>query len=137
MNALIVDDDLNVARLTRTHLERQGFTVTHAPDGMQAMEYLQDHIPDLVVLDVEMPHMNGLEFLKLLRLNEDTRDTPVIMLTANDQPEDVSQAVSGGANYYLTKPFQPTKLHFAVKMLLSRATGANAEAADDLSDIGG
>lgn len=107
---LAVDDERHIVRLIQVNLERAGFTVITAFDGREALKKIADEKPDLVVLDVMMPYMNGLETLKQIRSNPKTRSLPVIMLTAKAQDQDVFQGYAYGVDVYLTKPFNPVEL---------------------------
>src|SRR5436305_848230 len=121
MKALVVDDDANIARLVTSQLERHGFQVTVAHNGLQALEHTRQEHPSLIVLDVEMPVMDGLECLRKLRKNPETAAIPVIMLTGNDTPADVVAGWETGANLYLSKPFHPAKLRAAIEHIFSTA----------------
>lgn len=116
---LAVDDERSIVRLIQINLERQGFQVITAYDGKEALLKLEAEKPDLVVLDVMMPYMDGFEVLQNIRKNTATRDLPVIMLTAKAQDSDVFKGYSGGADLYLTKPFNPLELVTFVKRIFS------------------
>jgi len=107
---LAVDDEPHIVRLVQVTLERQGYTVIPAYDGKQALEKVESERPDMVVLDVMMPYLDGFEVLKQLKANPATMDIPVIMLTAKAQDADVFTGWSRGADCYLTKPFNPMEL---------------------------
>jgi sigma-B regulation protein RsbU (phosphoserine phosphatase) len=102
---LVVDDDASNRALLRHSLEARGFAVTDAPDGVRALELIGEQHFDLVLLDVLMPRLSGLEVLKNLRQTYSVTDLPVIMATAKDQSTDVVEALRLGANDYVTKPF--------------------------------
>jgi len=114
---LAVDDERHIVRLIQVNLERAGYEVVTAYDGREALKKIADERPDLVVLDVMMPYMDGLETLKQIRANAATRDLPVIMLTAKAQDQDVFRGYSSGADIYLTKPFNPMELLTFVKRI--------------------
>jgi two-component system alkaline phosphatase synthesis response regulator PhoP/two-component system response regulator VicR len=99
------------------NLERQGYEVVTAFDGKEALQKVEDERPDLVVLDVMMPYMDGFEVLQNLRRNPSTRDIPVIMLTAKAQDADVFKGWQSGVDCYLTKPFNPMELISFVKRI--------------------
>jgi two-component system alkaline phosphatase synthesis response regulator PhoP/two-component system response regulator VicR len=120
---LAVDDEINIVRLVQVNLERAGFTVVTANDGKEALQMVQDENPDLVVLDVMMPYMDGFEVLQTLRRNPATRDIPVIMLTAKAQDADVFKGWQSGVDCYLTKPFNPMELLSFVKRIFDSLDG--------------
>jgi two-component system alkaline phosphatase synthesis response regulator PhoP/two-component system response regulator VicR len=120
---LAVDDEKHICRLVQVNLERQGYEVVTANDGKEALEKVQTERPDLVVLDVMMPYMDGFEVLQTLRRNPETRDIPVIMLTAKAQDADVFKGWQSGVDCYLTKPFNPMELIAFVKRIFSSLDG--------------
>lgn len=107
---LAVDDEKHIVRLVQVNLERQGYEVIPAYDGKEALQKVEEERPDLIVLDVMMPYMDGFEVLQNLRRNPSTRDIPVIMLTAKAQDADVFRGWQSGVDCYLTKPFNPMEL---------------------------
>lgn len=115
---LTVDDETNIRRLLQVNLQRAGYRVTMACDGVEALESIGLERPDLVVLDVMMPRMDGFEVLRRLRMDAATAELPVIMLTAKAQDADVFKGWQSGADCYLTKPFNPTELLVFVKRVL-------------------
>ncbi len=120
---LIVDDDLDTLRLVGLLLQRKGYEITAADNGVQAIEKAKHEIPDLILLDVMMPEMDGIEVLKRLRANSETSDIPIIMFTAKSQVDDKVTGFEAGADDYLTKPTHPAELTARVKTLLSRSAG--------------
>jgi two-component system alkaline phosphatase synthesis response regulator PhoP len=116
---LAVDDERHIVRLIQVNLERAGYQVSTAFDGNEALKKVEGDKPDLVVLDVMMPRMDGFEVLKRLQANPDTRGIPVIMLTAKAQDADVFRGWSSGVSAYLTKPFNPLELVTFVRRILS------------------
>jgi len=118
MKVLLVDDDLDLLTVTGFALQQAGFLVVTAHDGPAALEVFRREQPDVAVLDINMPRMNGFELAQKLR--EKSR-IPVLMLTARSEEEDVVKALSLGADDYLTKPFSPKILLARVKALLRRA----------------
>src|SRR5579872_2821014 len=114
---LAVDDERHIVRLVQVNLERQGYEVVTAYDGKEALEKVQSENPDLIVLDVMMPYMDGFEVLQNLKKNQNTRDIPVIMLTAKAQDADVFRGWQSGVDCYLTKPFNPMELLTFVKRI--------------------
>lgn len=107
---LVCDDERHIVRLIQVNLERQGWQVITAYDGKEGLEKVQSEKPDLLVLDVMMPYMDGFEVLKSLRKDPATERLPVIMLTAKAQDKDVFEGYHYGADMYLTKPFNPKEL---------------------------
>ena len=116
---LAVDDERHIVRLIQVNLERAGYEVVTAYDGREALKKIEDEHPDMVVLDVMMPYMDGLETLKHIRANPATRSLPVIMLTAKAQDQDVFRGYSQGVDIYLTKPFNPMELLTFVKRVFT------------------
>lgn len=110
LKVLVCDDERNIVRLIQVTLERQGYTVVTAYDGKEGLEKVRAESPDLMVLDVMMPYMDGFEVLKNLRKDPATEALPVIMLTAKAQDKDVFEGYHYGADMYLTKPFNPMEL---------------------------
>lgn len=118
---LVVDDDPDVVTLVDYRLSRQGFEVESATDGQQALDALADRSVDLILLDIMMPGLSGLDVLERLRANESTARLPVILLTAKAQEEDVSRGFALGADDYITKPFSLKELISRVNAVLARA----------------
>lgn len=130
---LAVDDERHIVRLVQVNLERAGYEVVTAFDGREALEKVQSEQPDLVVLDVMMPYMDGFEVLQTLRKNQSTRDLPVIMLTAKAQDADVFRGWQSGVDCYLTKPFNPMELIAFVKRIF---TSMNEGPEGNILDLG-
>ena len=122
---LVCDDERHIVRLIQVNLERQGYQVTTAFDGKEGLEKIRSEKPDLVVLDVMMPYMDGFEVLKTIRREPETESLPVIMLTAKAQDKDVFEGYHYGADMYLTKPFNPMELVTFVKRI-TQAGGADS-----------
>jgi two-component system alkaline phosphatase synthesis response regulator PhoP/two-component system response regulator VicR len=118
---LAVDDERHIVRLIQVNLERAGYQVVTAFDGTEGLKKVESEKPDLIVLDVMMPRMDGFEVLKRLQANPETRGIPVIMLTAKAQDTDVFRGWSSGVSAYLTKPFNPLELITFVKRIFSGA----------------
>ncbi|MFA0758258.1 MAG: hypothetical protein PVTTEEND_001654 [Candidatus Fervidibacter sp.] len=112
---LVVDDERHIVRLVQVNLERQGYEVLTAYDGVECLEKAKAEKPDLIILDVMMPRMDGFEALQRLKSDPETNQIPVIMLTARAQDRDVLQGYQYGADLYLTKPFSPLELISLVK----------------------
>ncbi|NIM06448.1 MAG: response regulator [Armatimonadetes bacterium] len=126
---LVVDDERHIVRLIQVNLERGGYKVLTAFDGREALKKVDNEKPDLIVLDVMMPHMDGFEVLKRLQASPTTRTIPVVMLTAKAQDADVFRGWSSGVSAYLTKPFNPLELLTFIRRIFSGS--------DDYSDEGG
>lgn len=107
---LIVDDSDVLRKIVSFNLTKEGFIVEEARDGLEALEKLKANKPDLVILDIMMPHLNGFEVLKRMRADPELSNIPVIILTAKGGENDAKTALSIGANGFLTKPFSPVKL---------------------------
>ncbi|MBC7329391.1 MAG: response regulator [bacterium] len=107
---LVVDDERPIVRLVQVNLEHAGYEVVTAYDGKEALEKVEQEKPDLIILDVMMPQMDGFEVMQRLQANPKTRDIPVIMLTAKAQDADVFRGWQSGVTLYLTKPFSPFEL---------------------------
>ena len=120
-NILIVDDDLDTLRLVGMMLQRQGYAVSSASSGQQAIELAQKEPPDLILLDIMMPEMDGYEVARRLRANASTQNVPIIMFTAKTQVDDKVMGFEAGADDYLTKPTQPRELIAHMRAVLSRA----------------
>ena len=131
---LAVDDERHIVRLVQVNLERAGYEVVTAFDGKDALEKVAAEQPDLVVLDVMMPYMDGFEVLQNLRKNPSTRELPVIMLTAKAQDADVFRGWQSGVDCYLTKPFNPMELISFVKRIFKSLEGG--EDGDKRYDLG-
>ncbi|HUZ39643.1 MAG TPA: response regulator [Streptosporangiaceae bacterium] len=123
-SVLVVDDDPDVCDLVRYKLEQSGFDVRRASDGDQALREVDAEVPDLVLLDIMMPGMSGLEVLERWRANGATEKLPVIMLTAKAQENDVERGFELGADDYVIKPFSPRELARRVTAVLSRRQSA-------------
>lgn len=122
---LVVDDEERMVRFIRLNLEHDGFEVLVAFNGRQALERVREDLPDLVLLDVMMPEMDGFEVLSLLR---EFSDVPVIMLTARSTEEDIVRGLELGADDYITKPFSPRVLVSRVRAVLRRVEAARGTA---------
>ena len=116
---LTCDDEKHIVRLIQVNLERQGYEVITAYNGLECLEKVKEDRPDLIVLDVMMPEMTGFEVLETLKKNPETESIPVIMLTARAQDSDVLRGWQSGVECYLTKPFNPMELIAFVKRIFS------------------
>jgi DNA-binding response OmpR family regulator len=115
---LVADDDPDIQSLVVLRLERSGYRVIRASDGAEALELALSEHPDLAVLDIMMPKLDGCEVTRSLRSNPETANMPVILLTARVQDGDVSRGLEAGATDYVKKPFSPQELGARVASLL-------------------
>jgi len=115
---LVVDDDIPTVELIRSALEQEGLEVSAAYDGASCLLAIAQQRPDLVILDVIMPVMDGFHTLAAMRANPDARDIPVLMLTARDDDIAVARGWREGVDLYLTKPFAMDTVVMAVKRML-------------------
>jgi chemosensory pili system protein ChpA (sensor histidine kinase/response regulator) len=117
---LVVDDSVTVRKVTTRLLERHGFEVSTAKDGMHAMEVLQDEKPDVMLLDIEMPRMDGFEVASLVRHDARLQDVPIIMITSRTGDKHRERAMSIGVNEYMGKPFQEEALLENIQRFLAQ-----------------
>jgi DNA-binding response OmpR family regulator len=117
---LAADDDEDILALVAFRLERSGYTVIQARDGQEALDLALSEKPDLAVLDVMMPKLDGFELTRRLRSEQATSSMPIILLTARAQDTDVAQGFQAGADDYLRKPFSPQELRTRVQAVLGR-----------------
>ena len=118
---LVVDDSPDVLLLCRVHLEYEGYAVETAEDGQQALERIAIECPDLVILDIMMPGMDGWDVLAAIRDNPEVAHVPVVMLTARGEGLDEIRGWREGAAGYITKPFNPAALSSTVSRALYRS----------------
>lgn len=119
MKILVVDDDKAIQKILVFNLNVEGFTVFQANDGKEAVEMMELESPDLVVLDVMMPEMNGYEVLEYMSKREHLSSIPVIMLSARGQEVDIEKGYKAGATRYISKPFSPDRLISEIRSILS------------------
>ena len=124
ISVLIVEDDRNIAELLQMYLEKEGYAVTVAHDGSQGLSKFRTIKPDLVLLDVMMPVMDGWSVCKTIRSES---QTPVIMLTAKGETDDKVNGLKIGADDYITKPFEMKEVLARIEAVLRRASGVTAE----------
>jgi DNA-binding response OmpR family regulator len=117
---LAADDDEDILELVVFRLERSGYTVLQARDGEEALELARSKRPDLAVLDVMMPKLDGFELTRRLRAEAATSRMPIILLTARAQDTDLDRGFQSGADDYLRKPFSPQELSTRVQAILGR-----------------
>ncbi|MFN8123607.1 MAG: response regulator [Thermoleophilia bacterium] len=125
---LVADDDEDVLELVAFRLRRAGYRTITARDGREAMELVRTEHPDLSVLDVAMPEMDGLEVTRALRGSEQTREMPIILLTARSQERDVLAGIEAGADAYIKKPFSHRELRARVESMLAETARTEGEA---------
>ncbi|NLG99921.1 MAG: response regulator transcription factor [Chloroflexi bacterium] len=129
---LVVDDEERMARFIRLNLEHDGFQVIEAYRGMKAIQALRDEMPDLIILDVMMPDIDGFEVLKMIR---EISNVPVIMLTAKGEEDDRVRGLELGADDYITKPFSPRELVSRVRAVLRRTESSGAVTKDEVIEV--
>lgn len=117
---LVVEDDPTILQLLEVNFEMEGFTVLRAADGLIGLEQAKSHAPDVIVSDVMMPTMSGLELVTALKEDATTRSIPIILLSAKAQGGDIREGMAAGADEYVTKPFEPLDLIDRVNALLAR-----------------
>lgn len=117
---LVVDDEEDILELVRFNLAKEGYQVICATTGEKAVEITRSELPDLVVLDLMLPGMAGLEVAKFLKNDPDTQNIPIVMLTAKGEESDIVTGLELGADDYVTKPFSPRILVARVKAVLRR-----------------
>ena len=115
---LVVDDDLNIVKVVESRLKANGYEVTHSGDGLDGIKKATSEKPDLILLDVNMPHMNGLEALKKLKNDEGTKPIPVIMFTARHELGEIKNMFASGAVDYISKPFDSSELLKKIERVL-------------------
>src|SRR6195256_312167 len=125
---LVVEDDSDIAELVARYLEKAGYTTARVSSGRDALDAVRAKAPDLIVLDVMLPHVDGLEVCRLLRANDHTASIPIIMLTARADESERIVGLEIGADDYLAKPFSPNELVARVRALLRRAQRGAAPA---------
>jgi DNA-binding response OmpR family regulator len=118
---LVIDDDPVIVQLLRVNFEIEGFEVVSAGDGQEGLERAMADHPDVVLSDIMMPRMDGLQLVHQLKNNASTRSLPVILLSAKAQNAEVQEGLDAGADDYVTKPFDPLELIDRVYALLARA----------------
>lgn len=123
-NVLVVDDELGALTLIGIMLERGGFNVLKAKDAEAALAMLDQNTPDLIILDVMMPGINGIDLCRTIRHRAETRTTPVLILSARGDSESVMQGMEAGANDYLPKPILHHDLVAKVRSILAQSAQA-------------
>lgn len=121
---LVIDDQQQIVRLIQVNLEKEGFEVRTAADGVEGIALIRSIRPDLIILDVIMPRMDGFEVLKEMKREESLADIPVIMLTVKTHNADIVEGLKEGAELYLAKPFHPKELVTLVRRVLEDSEAA-------------
>jgi two-component system phosphate regulon response regulator PhoB len=117
---LVAEDDEDILELVALLLEERGYEIARAGDGQEALGLISARPPDLAVLDVRMPKLDGFEVSRRIRANDDTQEVPVILLTALAREEDVAVGIDAGATDYVKKPFSPDELVTRIEAILGR-----------------
>jgi len=117
--ALVVDDSITVRRVTQRLLERNGMRVMTAKDGVDALSILEEHLPDVILLDIEMPRMDGYEVAAHVRGDERLKNVPIVMITSRVGEKHRARAIELGVNDYLGKPYQENQLLDAIEPLVA------------------
>jgi two-component system phosphate regulon response regulator PhoB len=133
---LVVDDEEDILELVRYHLHREGYRVITAVSGEEVLSSVREKAPDLILLDLMLPGLDGLEVCRFLKADERSAKVPIIMLTAKGSEADIIVGLELGADDYITKPFSPRMLSARVKAVLRREKTASAEKALRSIEIG-
>jgi DNA-binding response OmpR family regulator len=107
---LVIEDDASVRTLLEKSLRARGYKVVACDDGLAGLTMLETLVPDLIIVDIMMPRLDGMTFVKAIKGNESTKPIPVIFLTANNDPRTMIAGINLGAKHYVTKPFQLDEL---------------------------
>jgi two-component system, OmpR family, phosphate regulon response regulator PhoB len=132
---LVVEDEEAISHLLAYNLEREGFRVATAPDGEEALIKVEESRPDLVLLDWMLPNVSGIELCRQLRTRNETREIPIIMITARGEEEDRVRGLDVGADDYVTKPFSMSELVARMRAVLRRTAPALAGDVATFADI--
>ena len=132
---LVADDEPNQLELLTFNLVQADYEVIRSEDGRQALDMIEEHRPDLVIIDWMMPHMSGIDVCRTLRSRAETRQLPIIMLSARGEEGDRTLGLDIGADDYISKPFSPRELISRVRALLRRAHPALSDEVLELSLI--
>ncbi len=124
---MIIEDEASLVTMLRYNLEKEGFKVTEASDGEEAITVAEETVPDAIILDWMLPRMSGIEVCRQLRRKTNTRSTPIIMLTARGEETDKVRGLNVGADDYMTKPFSMPELLARVRALLRRSSPSQSK----------
>ena len=133
---LIVDDEQDIIELIKYNLKNEGYSILTAQTGEQAIKIAKQSRPDLMVLDLMLPGIDGLEVTKYLKNNEQTKDIPIVMLTAKGEESDIVTGLELGANDYISKPFSPKVLVARIRAILRRRNKNSANTRDRIKQEG-
>ncbi len=133
---LIVDDEEDIIELIKYNLKNEGYSILTALTGEQAIKITKQFQPDLIVLDLMLPGIDGLEVTKYLKNNEQTRDIPIVMLTAKGEESDIVTGLELGANDYMSKPFSPKVLVARIRAIFRRRKKNTMESTDSIKQEG-
>ena len=117
---LVVDDEPNIIKLLESRLSHSGYDIITAVDGKTCLKKAKDEKPDLILLDIILPGLNGFEVCKHLKKDQETKDIPIIMLTSLAQEQDLSKGLEEGASCFITKPFNPADLLIEIKTAIDK-----------------
>jgi DNA-binding response OmpR family regulator len=117
---LLVDDEVDFVEVVRVRLEDSGYEVLVAYDGEEGLERAEREEPDLIILDIMLPKISGFDVCRKLKIDENFKDIPIVMLTAKFQPNDIKFGEAMGADAYITKPFEPQVLLGKIRELLNK-----------------
>ncbi|MBF0200694.1 MAG: response regulator [Desulfamplus sp.] len=133
---LVVDDEEDIIELVRYNLEKEGYRTLWAATGEKALRLAKDTLPDLIVLDLMLPGIDGLEVTRILRKEDLTADIPIVMLSAKGEETDIVTGLELGANDYVSKPFSPRELVARIRAILRRRRAFESSAAPLMTVIG-
>ena len=133
---LIVDDEEDIIELIKYNLKNEGYSILTAQSGEQAIKIAKLSLPDLIVLDLMLPGIDGLEVTRYLRSAEQTRDMPIVMLTAKGEESDIITGLELGANDYISKPFSPKVLVARIRAILRRSRNESEQAPEGIKQEG-
>jgi len=119
---LIVDDEPHIVNLVKLSLDRNRYNVSGAYSAREALRIVESQVPDVIIVDIMMPGVNGYELCQALRENSDTKHVPIIILSAKGQMNDKLHAIDVGADDYITKPFDPMELERRIRLNLGTAS---------------
>ncbi|MEN8233058.1 MAG: response regulator transcription factor [Thermodesulfobacteriota bacterium] len=132
---LIVEDDEDIQQLVGFNLIKAGFQIDYADSGEQALDKVRHQEPDLILLDIMLPGIDGIEICKILRSDNQLSDIPIIMMTAKGEESDISSGLDLGADDYITKPFSPNILVSRVKAVLRRKARESLQQSTDRNEV--
>ena len=131
-NILVVEDDLDIRELISFNLQNEGHQVFEAKDGEAGIDKAREKLPDLILLDLMLPGMQGLDVCRIIKSGQETKETPIIMVTALGQEEDIVEGLETGADDYITKPFSIKVLIARVNAVLKRSIEVGEDKSKDI-----